>query len=63
MASGPSTFRQSDLARALRAASKAGIQIERFEVDRDGKIVVFAGGAAAAEDNSGTNSNEWDAVK
>ena len=29
--------------RALRAAQKAGLQVARIEIDRDGKIVVVAG--------------------
>ncbi len=35
-------FRQSDVARALRAAKEAGMAIARFEIDADGKIVVVS---------------------
>jgi hypothetical protein len=36
----PAAFRQSDLQRALRAAKAAGLEVERVEIDRDGKIVL-----------------------
>jgi hypothetical protein len=40
MPRGPSTFRQKDVTRALRAAAAAGIEVRRVEIDKDGKIVV-----------------------
>jgi hypothetical protein len=36
----PATFRQADLARALRAAKQAGMDVGGFEIDPSGKIVV-----------------------
>ena len=36
-------FTQSDITRAVKGAVKAGLNVQRFEVDRDGKIVVFTG--------------------
>jgi hypothetical protein len=42
MARGPSTFKQGDVTRALRAAFAAGAQSVRVEVDKDGRIVVIA---------------------
>jgi hypothetical protein len=60
MSRGPSTFRQQDVARALRAATAAGLIVHRFEIDRTGKIVVVAAnGQYAASDPS---QNEWDAA-
>lgn len=38
----PSTFRQRDVTRALKAARAAGIDVGRFEVDKAGKIIVVA---------------------
>jgi hypothetical protein len=44
-------FREADVTRAIKAAKKAGIDIERFEVDlAAGKVTIFArgkGGEAA----------------
>jgi hypothetical protein len=43
MSRGPLTFRQSDVTRAIRAARAAGVEVARVEIDKDGKISVFAG--------------------
>ncbi|TWB66549.1 hypothetical protein FBZ94_101222 [Bradyrhizobium sacchari] len=59
MSRGPSTFRQQDVTRALRAAAAAGIDIERVEIDKNGKIVVVA--SKLKEQTGGARStNEWD---
>jgi hypothetical protein len=55
------TFRQNDLAKALKAAAAAGVPVARFEIDRDGKIIVVAG--KAEQDAAVTEVNEWDTVK
>lgn len=44
MARGRCSFRKQDVTRALLGAKAAGIQIHRFEIDKDGKIVVVASG-------------------
>jgi hypothetical protein len=41
MARGRCTFRQQDVTRALRAAEAAGVQVQRYEIDKDGKITIF----------------------
>ena len=38
MGHGPATFKETDLTRALRAARKAGADVERVEIGRDGRI-------------------------
>jgi len=43
MARGESTFRQRDVTRAIKAAKMAGLNVERVEVDKDGKIAVITG--------------------
>jgi hypothetical protein len=55
------TFRQSDLAKAIRAAVKAGLTIGRVEISPDGRIAVVAA-KPGQEQNSG-EVNEWDTVK
>jgi hypothetical protein len=43
-----SSFTQSDVIRALKAAIKAGISVDRLEISKDGKIVVVASSAMSA---------------
>jgi len=54
------TFKQRDLTRALTAAKKAGANVVRAEVDRDGKIglVLDKDGEASSE----SERNEWDEI-
>lgn len=62
MARGPCTFKQQDVTRALRATVAAGIDVQRVEIDRDGKIVVVtAAPQATASDARG--DSEWDNLR
>jgi hypothetical protein len=47
MAHGPLTFRQRDLARALKGVKAAGLEVSKVEIDKEGKIVVIIGKADA----------------
>jgi hypothetical protein len=58
MSRGAQTFTQNDVTKACRGAVRAGLEIQRVEIDRAGKIVVFAGKAADTKP-----SNEWDSIK
>lgn len=40
----PLKFRQRELTRAIRAIRVAGLDVERIEIDRDGKIVIVPKG-------------------
>jgi hypothetical protein len=57
MGHGPSTFKEVDLIRALKAAKKAGVDITRAEVARDGRIVLVLNRGGEA---TNSESNEWD---
>jgi hypothetical protein len=60
MARAPSTFRQADVTRAVRAVVAAGVGIARVEIDKAGKIVIIA--AANEQASEMTEVNEWDRV-
>jgi hypothetical protein len=60
MGHGRCTFREVDLTRALRAARKAGADVARAEIARDGKIVLVLNKDGHAP--SRTESNEWDEI-
>jgi hypothetical protein len=61
MARAPSTFRQLDVTRALKAVTAAGVHIARVEIDKLGKIVIITGNTT---DQPGKmrEANEWDRV-
>jgi hypothetical protein len=54
------TFKQGDVTKALKGAVKAGLRVQRVEIDREGKIVVITGGDMLA---SAITGNEWDNVR
>jgi hypothetical protein len=58
MGRGPSSFRQQDVTRALRATRAAGVEVERIEIEKD-RIIVVAGKKAKGADDE-DNGNEWD---
>ena len=59
----PSTFRQQDVTRALRAAAAAGLRVAGFKLDvHTGKIEVVVGDPEAQDSAPGREANEWDNV-
>jgi hypothetical protein len=63
MSRGPTTFRQRDVAAAIKAARAAGLTVERVEVDKSGKIVVITSSMPPpVPDNEAHPSNPWDAL-
>jgi hypothetical protein len=61
MARAPSTFRQQDVTRAVKAVTAAGVHIARVEIDKTGKITIIT---ADGTGRSGEmmEANEWDRV-
>jgi hypothetical protein len=58
MSRAPSTFRQQDVTRAVKAVTAAGVGIARVEIDKAGKITIIAAG----DEPRGKEGNEWDRV-
>jgi hypothetical protein len=63
MSRAPSTFRQQDVTKAVKAVkavTAAGVHIARVEIDRDGRIVIIASNGELEPDRR--KENEWDRV-
>ena len=63
MARTPSTFRQQDVTKAVRAVAAAGVHIARVEIDNAGKITIIAATAAEAAQQSDLDLElkDWEA--
>jgi hypothetical protein len=59
MSRAPSTFRQQDVTRAVKAVTAAGVHIARVEIDKAGKIVIIAVDATGQPAQI-PEANEWD---
>jgi hypothetical protein len=51
MSRSTSTFRQSDLTRAIRGVRNAGVDVARAEIAKDGKIIIVVGEVGNASSN------------
>ena len=62
MARAPSTYRQQDVTRAIKAAVAAGVHIARIEVDKAGKITIITGITSGQAGNDlDRELEEWEA--
>ena len=62
MARGPLTFRQRDVVAAIRAVRRAGIEVGRIEIGKDGKIIIVIAMSDSYHAADQITANEWDAV-
>jgi hypothetical protein len=58
MARAPSTFRQQDVTRAVKAVTSAGVNIARIEIAKDGRIVIIT--LAEPSEMERREGNTWD---
>jgi hypothetical protein len=58
MGRGTCTFKRRDVTAAVKAVVAAGVTVARVEIDRDGRIAVFANLARVKAVDGG--ENEWD---
>jgi hypothetical protein len=60
----PATFKAADLTRAVKAARAAGLDVNRVEITKDGRIVLVHAPAVDDVPNTptidSTLCNEWD---
>jgi ribonucleotide monophosphatase NagD (HAD superfamily) len=62
MSRGAQIFKQNDVTKACKGAVRAGLEVQRVEIDQaTGKIVVFAG--KPADPQIAKPANEWDSFK
>jgi hypothetical protein len=61
MSRAPSTFRQQDVTRAVKAVVAAGVGIARVEIDKAGKITIIAAGTEP-HGVFAPRGNEWDTL-
>ena len=62
MSKGRHSFRQSDLTKAIKAVTRAGLSIARVVVEPGGEIVVYPGSPTQNVPVE-VNENEWDTVQ
>ena len=60
MSRGQQAFKQRDVTKAIKATVKAGLPVERVEIDKDGKIIIVTAKAEGAENEDNQERNEWD---
>jgi hypothetical protein len=58
MSSGPYRFRETEMKRAIAAVNKAGVEIERIDVRRDGTFSIVPG-KPSQRPKDGPDESEW----
>jgi hypothetical protein len=62
MSRGPTSFKQRDVMRLLKAARAAGVEVSRVEVDKSGKIALITAKTGAPDTVDAQGGNPWDAA-
>jgi hypothetical protein len=62
MPRGPSTFKQSDVVRALKAAAAAGLNVTGYKINPQSGAIEVVIAPAPGQDSPSQGENEWDRV-
>jgi hypothetical protein len=60
MSRGPCAFRQRDVARLVKAATAAGLQVAGVRVDTKSGLIEVMTAVQGSEDSRSAGENEWD---
>jgi hypothetical protein len=55
-------FRQSEITRAIKAALAAGVEVERVEIENEGRVIVVVSKKRALDFSAEGERNPWDEV-
>jgi hypothetical protein len=58
----PLTFRQRDVAAAIKAAKAAGCEVARIKVDKEGQITLILSNGKEKPLDEPCRQNEWDEI-
>jgi hypothetical protein len=56
---GPNKFNRREITRSCRAVEAAGLQVDRVEIDPNGKLSIVARNDKAAESDNQTDVDKW----